>query len=623
MTKKHIRNSVIPVVLALLVALVLSCSNLLEPESPVIESGKGLVVLSVSTGDDSAGASTSIRTITPAEIPAFSRYELVFTKSGESDVTISNATGIAGAGVSQELAAGTWTATVRAYRQFIISSPEEYLAARGSETITVNAGAVTEKTVHIKPVPVTDTAPGIFTYKVTFPLGASGTLTLTGGASPISYTLSSGAEVSRELAPGYYNLVVSLTKGILTAGTSEKLHIYSGLESKAEYTFENTDFVQTVYLEGTFPARPGGVTLTGGTVTAYSDAVYTSPIEQAQTTIVSGATNWVVGVPAAKVGTSVYLKAELTGSDGKGYAGTGSAAVIEKGVRGITLTDDTVPADVTSLSGTLASGARVTLTWTDPTDADFDHIEITWSPDGATPVTVAKGTGTWTSSALTETEYTFTVKAVDTAISANKSGGQTVTKTPDGTVPADVTDLDGTPGDAELTLTWTDPPDADFDHIEISFSPTVAGITQPISVNKGALTTTITGLANKTAYTFTVKAVDEAGNKSAGETKALTPLAPTGEVTVEFSGLPQDETITLTGLGNTLSWAANTALTVSVSETFESYRWALDNTITAGETGNSLTLNAGDLSVKQHSLTALVTKDGVEYAKRVVFTVGQ
>jgi hypothetical protein len=279
--------------------------------------------------------------------------------------------------------------------------------------------------------------------------------------------------------------------------------------------------------------------------------------------------------------------------------------------------DATAPEDVTGLSGTLRAEGRVELTWTDP-DADLDHVEITWSPGGDDPVTVAKETETWTSSGLPEgTVYTFTVKAVDAA--GNKNAGATVTKTPDATPPTNVTNLDGTPGDAKVTLTWTDPTDADLDHIEITWSP---GEATPISV-EGAQTTTITGLTNGTVYTFTVKAVDEAGNKSAGETKALTPLAPTGLVKVEFDGLPEDETITLSGLGSTLSWAANTALTVSVSETFDSYRWALDDTIIAGETGNSLTLNAGNLSVKQHSLTALVTKNGVEYAKRVVFTVGQ
>jgi hypothetical protein len=39
------------------------------------------------------------------------------------------------------------------------------------------------------------------------------------------------------------------------------------------------------------------------------------------------------------------------------------------------------------------------------------------------------------------------------------------------------------------------------------------------------------------------------------------------------------------------------------------------------ETGSSLTLNAGELLVKQYSLRVFVKKNGVEYTKELVFTV--
>jgi hypothetical protein len=47
----------------------------------------------------------------------------------------------------------------------------------------------------------------------------------------------------------------------------------------------------------------------------------------------------------------------------------------------------------------------------------------------------------------------------------------------------------------------------------------------------------------------------------------------------------------------------------------------LDGAILIGENNSSLTLNAGTLSVKPHSLTVFVVKSGVEYSKRVTFTV--
>jgi hypothetical protein len=98
-------------------------------------------------------------------------------------------------------------------------------------------------------------------------------------------------------------------------------------------------------------------------------------------------------------------------------------------------------------------------------------------------------------------------------------------------------------------------------------------------------------------------------------------------VSVEFTGLPQDEEITLSEADTPLSWADDTALTVSIGETgtFAGYRWALDGMILDGETGNTITLKVGNMAAKRHVLTVFVTKiengAAVEYTKRVTFTV--
>ena len=43
-----------------------------------------------------------------------------------------------------------------------------------------------------------------------------------------------------EVDPGYYDLVITLSDaGAVKGGTAEKVHIYSGLESKAEYIFDD------------------------------------------------------------------------------------------------------------------------------------------------------------------------------------------------------------------------------------------------------------------------------------------------------------------------------------------------------------------------------------------------
>ncbi len=94
----------------------------------------------------------------------------------------------------------------------------------------------------------------------------------------------------------------------------------------------------------------------------------------------------------------------------------------------ITVNDATIPAEVSSLTASTGDG-QIALDWTDPTDADFDHIEITWAPGGTSTVAVPKGNQTYTVLGLSNgTEYTFTVVSVD--LYGNKSTGSTVAETP-------------------------------------------------------------------------------------------------------------------------------------------------------------------------------------------------
>jgi hypothetical protein len=192
-------------------------------------------------------------------------------------------------------------------------------------------------------------------------------------------------------------------------------------------------------------------------------------------------------------------------------------------------------------------------------------------------------------------------------------------ETPDTTAPADVTGLTGTAGNGQVTLNWTNLRDKDMASIKISWTPGNG----TASVTSGT-TYTATNLTNGTAYTFTLKAVDTAENESTGvKSSTLTPLASTSVVKVVFGGLPQDETITLTPTLNqdtVLSWKDKTELTVIVGKGFTNHKWDMDG-VRLAETGDSLTLKANELSVKPHKLTVFVTKNGVEYAKILNFTV--
>ena len=101
--------------------------------------------------------------------------------------------------------------------------------------------------------------------------------------------------------------------------------------------------------------------------------------------------------------------------------------------------DSTIPAKVTNLAAT-AKDTCILLTWTDATDEDIFGYEVSYSgttainravvsPIAQTSMIVSQGAGGCYVSGLTNgTEYTFTVKTVDT--SENKSEGEVVSATP-------------------------------------------------------------------------------------------------------------------------------------------------------------------------------------------------
>jgi quinol monooxygenase YgiN len=185
---------------------------------------------------------------------------------------------------------------------------------------------------------------------------------------------------------------------------------------------------------------------------------------------------------------------------------------------------------------------------------------------------------------------------------------------------APISGLSVSPGNGTVELSWIDPAETDLASIEISWNSVSRTVSKSSASNR-ANSATITGLTNGAAYTFTLKAVDNAGIKSAGVSSSpQTPLhPPTGLIRVQFTG-PQDETIDLIQTGGPLSWTDNDSLNMSVNGSFTVYRWDLDG-VTLPGTNNSLTLYARDLSIKQHRLTVFVTKGGLEYTKVAIFKV--
>ena len=194
--------------------------------------------------------------------------------------------------------------------------------------------------------------------------------------------------------------------------------------------------------------------------------------------------------------------------------------------------DDTSPSNVINLSAIPGDGS-VTLGWEEPSDADFEGVEISYNDTELKIVIVPKGTTIKEITGLTNgTTYTFTVKSVDTR--GNKSSGVQVSATPmkpdtsDRIPPGEVTNLQAVAGDGKVTLSWVPPGDPDFAKVEITYNS--GG---PVEVVKGITSKEITGLTNGTSYTFTVKTIDTNGNKSNGVQISAIPAdtTPPSEVT--------------------------------------------------------------------------------------------
>jgi hypothetical protein len=91
--------------------------------------------------------------------------------------------------------------------------------------------------------------------------------------------------------------------------------------------------------------------------------------------------------------------------------------------------------------------------------------------------------------------------------------------------PANVTNLMATGSGGAITLTWTDPVDADFSNVSIQYSGIYNKTTSSgkLSVAKGVQTATISGLYSGTTYTITVYSVDSDGFESSGAISVCTP----------------------------------------------------------------------------------------------------
>ena len=186
--------------------------------------------------------------------------------------------------------------------------------------------------------------------------------------------------------------------------------------------------------------------------------------------------------------------------------------------------DTTPPGEVSNLQLT-DGGVYLRISWTNPDDADFSHVLISYSAVGV-PSTQLAGTsidpeGSYIHPTTLGTVYTVLVKTVDE--SENVSEGVTQSRATGAidTVPPNVELIDiVTTEPATVAIAWVEPDVPDFSNVLITYSTWVDGgpqtYDQAFVGAENPAGTTITGLIPGNTYAIRIVSVDDGGNTSSG-----------------------------------------------------------------------------------------------------------
>ena len=272
-----------------LLVLFVACDNHF---SAVDVNSSGNVVIRLAGSDG--------RTVMPSA-PVFSRYELTL-KSDDGIELTPDAGGIKN-GVQVDLTEGGWVITLNGYQEI---NDNEILAAQGTFELTIIPSQTSYIVdMELNPIAIEDAVDnGLFTFDITLPSDIDSAIL---SLDSVDYDLKDSNIGSVELAAGYYNFDIIITKGKQSAGVFESAHIYSGLESAAVLDLSNIKFADKVYLMGAL----GGIRIGTITITDESSAVIKT-IELNDNSV-KRSNSWLTDISAEYIGENVSVSLEFNG----------------------------------------------------------------------------------------------------------------------------------------------------------------------------------------------------------------------------------------------------------------------------------------------------------------------
>lgn len=400
----------------------------------------------------------------------------------------------AGAGPSSQASAAVTPATVP-------GAPTSVSAVAGVRSATVSWAAPSANGSAITGYTVT-TSPG------------GGTVSATGTTTTVT-GLSNGTT---------YTFTVTATNGVGTGSASTPS---AGITTPdlpgAPTGLTATAGLKSVSLSWTTPSSTGGRPLTGFTVLV-------SPSAPSAIFNVTGTT---ASISNLTPGTGYTFQVYATTAVGDGPASSASNAATPFDL-------PSAPGQPTAISG----NALVSLSWAAPSSDGGSAVTgyvITASPGGATK-SVTGTSGDFTG--LTNgTSYTFTVAAMN----AGGTGPASPASSPviPATVPGAPTSVTAVADIRSATVSWAAPASNGSAITGYTVTTSPGGVTKAAS----GTSTTVSGLANGTTYTFTVTATNGVGTGSAS-------LPSAGVTTPDLPGAPTNVQATASDATAHLTWTA-------------------------------------------------------------------
>jgi chitodextrinase len=254
-----------------------------------------------------------------------------------------------------------------------------------------------------------------------------------------------------------------------------------------------------------------------------------------------------------------YLVLTSAGATGTKASTASVAAAYDSMSLAINPADTTAPTVPSGVTATANSATQVTVAWTASTDAvGVTSYRVRQGGVDVTGHTADAGSPAVITGLSPSTAYSFTVSAVDA--SGNRSAESTAATVttpaaPDTTAPTVPSSVTATANSAtQVTVAWTASTDAVG---VVSYRVRRGGVDVTGHTADAGSPAVITGLSPSTAYSFTVSAVDAAGNRSAESTAATvtTPAAPDTTAPTVPAGVTAT---TNSSTQITVAWSAST-----------------------------------------------------------------